>query len=102
MIEELFLICALALPSVHHTRPSIVSYHMVKSEQEQIKDLENWLKKKNPGIEVFIHKTPQSDKLKEYGWERFPANIFDHQIWIRRKPANDKKPRMNRRVQEAA
>lgn len=91
MLREIFLVCALALPSPNFTRPPVVSYEAVKTEQEILKDLENWIRKINPGCDVFIHQTPQVEKLREYGWERFPANWKDFQIWIRRKPVSDKR-----------
>lgn len=81
---------ALAPPSPNFTRPPIVSYHMARSEEEQLVD---WLKKNNPGVEVFIHPTPQEGKLKEWGWERFPATYKGKQIWIKRPPKSDHKLR---------
>jgi len=84
--------CALSLPSESFTRPAIVPYQMVKSEEEQLKYFERWFKKKNPDIEdVFITPKGQSDKLKEYGWERVPFTIHDKEIWIQRKPRSDEK-----------
>lgn len=75
-------------PSLFSTRPPIVSYHAVKTEEENLID---WLKKNNPGAEVFIHENPQIDKLREIGWERFPATWRGKQIWIKRKPVKDMK-----------
>jgi hypothetical protein len=83
VIKTLFLTCALALPSANSTQPAIVSYQAAKSEQERLTD---WLRKNNPGAEVFIHPEPQEEKLKEYGWERVPFTWRGNKIWIKRKP----------------
>lgn len=48
-----------------------------------------WIRKNNPDAEVFIHPTPQEDKLKEDGWERFPVTWKGEKIWIKRKPKSD-------------
>lgn len=85
-MKELFLLAALALPSSYHTWPAIVSYHAMTDEE-----FANRLRKLPAVEDVFIHESPQEDKLKENGWERFPATYKDKQIWIRRKPASDKR-----------
>jgi hypothetical protein len=87
-MKELFLACALALPSANFTQPAVVSYQAAKSEQERLTD---WLRKNNPGAEVFIHPEPQAGKLKDYGWEKVPFTWRGNQIWIKRKPKSDKK-----------
>lgn len=81
---EAFIVCALAMPPSSFTRPTIASYHAMNDEEiaeriRQIYDVE----------EVFIHEHPQVDKLKEYGWEKFPAKWKDKEIWIKRRPATD-------------
>lgn len=83
-----FLICALALPSSHFTRPTIVTWHLAQSDEEKLVD---WLRKNNPDAEVFIHPNPQEDKMKEIGWERVPFTWKGNQIWIKRKPTSDSK-----------
>lgn len=88
MIAEAFLVCALAVPSLRFTRPAIISWFAAKSEESKLID---WIKKNNPDSEVFINEKPQEEKLKEYGWERFPATYKGKQIWIRRKPISDKR-----------
>lgn len=89
MLRETFLFCAMSLPATNFTRPPIASYHAMKTEEEQLRDLENWIKKNNPGAEVFIHENPQVERLKQDGWERTPINFKDKQIWIKRKPESD-------------
>lgn len=87
-MNALFLICALALPPSSHTQPAIVSYQVMTDDEaaerlRQIYDFE----------EVFIHPNPQEDKLKEHGWERFPAWINRKHVWIKRRPAKDDAPK---------
>lgn len=89
MLEAL-LICALALPSARFTWPRMVSYHIAPSEEERLRE---WLRRKGGAEEVFIHPNPQTDLLKREGWERVPIKWRDNEIWIRRKPISDKKPR---------
>lgn len=88
MIAEAFLICALSVPATNFTRPAIISWIFMKSEEEQLTD---WLKKHNEIDDVFITPRGQQDKLKEYGWERVPFTIHDKEIWIQRKPKSDQK-----------
>lgn len=88
MLIEAFLICALMLPSGSFTHPAIVSYQTAKSEEERLRD---WIHKNNPGAEVFIHPNPQTDKLKEAGYEKVPFSWRGNQIWIQRKPKSDQK-----------
>lgn len=83
MIPEVFLVCALAVPSTYHSRPWFAS----QDEKSKIVD---WIRKWNPGSDVFIHPQPQEDKLKEDGWERFPATWKGEKIWIKRKPKSDR------------
>lgn len=83
---ELFLICALSLPSTHHTRPEITPWQMVKSEIERLKD---FIHKNNPDAEIFIHPNPQEDVLRKNGWERVPFEWRGNKIWIKRKPKAD-------------
>lgn len=91
MINALFLVAALApqpMSFVHAglNQGAIQGFHaMVKSEEEQIKD---WIISHGDVAEVFIHENPQEDKLKEFGWERFPGSHKGKQIWIRWKPEN--------------
>lgn len=87
----------LSLPASHFTRPAIIPYQAAKSEEEQLTD---WLRKNNPDAEVFIHEKPQERKLKEHGWERFPATWNGKQIWIKRKPIYDRK--MQQWIEESA
>lgn len=95
MIEAI-LICALSLPGASFTRPALVTYHqpavttyqMAKSEQER---LEKFIRKNNPGADVFITPKGQTDKLHEYGWERVPFTWRGNEIWIQRKPKSDQK-----------
>lgn len=84
---ELFLAIALAMPSPWFTRPRLVPYFMA-SEEDRIRD---WIKKNNPGAEVFIHPEPQEEKLKEDGWEKVPFTWRGNKIWIQRKPRSDQK-----------
>lgn len=91
MIPEIFLTCALSLPTVHHSRPAIVSYQMAKSEEDRLID---WLRINNPDAEVFIHHEPQEDRLKNDHWERVPFSWNGKQIWIKRKPRTDYKQRV--------
>lgn len=88
MIAEAFLICALAVPGTNYTRPPIVSWHLIKSEEDRLRD---WLRKNNPDADVFIHPEPAVDRLKEDGWEHVPFTWRGNQIWIKRKPWSDKK-----------
>lgn len=53
------------------------------------------LKKIHDADEVFIHEAPQEEKLKEYGFEKYPATYKGKQIWIKRKPHFDKKMRVS-------
>lgn len=85
---ELFLICALSLPSVNFTHPTLISYHLVDREEEQLKD---WLRKHQEIDDVFITPKGQADKLKEHGWEQLPFSINDKEVWIQRRPKSDKK-----------
>jgi hypothetical protein len=86
-----FLTCAMSLPALNYTRPAIVSYHAARNEEDKLRD---WIQKNNPDSDVFIHENPQEGKLKEYGWERFPATYKGKQIWIRRSPVSDKRQKM--------
>jgi hypothetical protein len=88
VVIEAFLICALALPAANYTQPPIVSWQAAKSEEDRLKD---WLKKNHDVEDVFITPRGQSDKLKEYGWERVPFKWKDLEIWIQRKPRSDRK-----------
>jgi hypothetical protein len=82
------LICALSLPAANFNH-GIVSYHAMKSEEDQLKDA---IRKRNPDIEdIFITPRGQSDKLKEYGWEKVPWTWKDLEIWVQRKPKSDQK-----------
>lgn len=83
--SALFLYCALAASPISFTKPD---YRLTMTESKR---LEDWIKKYNPDVEVFIHPNPQRDKLKEYGWERIPLKYKDNEIWIQRKPARDTK-----------
>ena len=85
-MKGLFLLCALALPASQHTRPPIVSYHAMTDEEAADR-----IRKIHDFDEVYIHEKPQEDKLKESGFERYPALWGGKQIWIRRKPHFDKK-----------
>lgn len=72
---------------MHHTRPAVVSWQAVKSDEEKIIA---WIRKHNEG-EVFIHENPQEERLKNDGWERIPFTINGKQIWFKRKPVSDQK-----------
>lgn len=85
---ELFLICALSLPSTNFTRPAIVSYHAAIRDE---KDLMEDLKKHREIDDVFITPKGQADKLREHGWEQLPFSINDKEVWIQRRPKSDKK-----------
>lgn len=89
MTPEVFLVCALSLPALHHTRPAIVSHVMAKSEEERLVD---WLRKNNPDADVFIHEKPHVEKLKENGFEQVPFTWRGNKIWIKRKPHTDQRP----------
>ena len=86
MISELFLTCALSLPSANATRPAIVSWHAARNEEDQLID---WMKKHNEIDDAFITPEGQENKLKEHGWERVPFTINGKQVWIQRKPKSD-------------
>lgn len=86
-MTELFLIVALALPPRHFQHAPILPYH-IKSEEEDLIDI---FKIGDEYEDVFIHENPQTEKLKENGWERFPVDYFNKQIWIKRKPRSDRK-----------
>lgn len=88
IIAEIFLTMALALPAEHFTQPTVVRWSMARSEEEKLTE---WLRKNNPDAEVFINERPQEDELKQNGWERVPINWRGKQIWIKRKPATDKR-----------
>ncbi len=79
---------ALAPRSSPSTRSGILSYQAMSSEEKDIRD---FIKKHYPGAEIFIHKKPQREILKEHGWERLPFNWKDSEIWIQRKPKDDGK-----------
>jgi len=83
-MNELILACALALPPANFMSSP---YHVMKSEYDQLVE---WLRKNNPDAEVFIHPTPQEDKLKDAGFERVPFTWRGNHIWIRRKEVSDK------------
>lgn len=76
----------LALPSSHFTRPPIVSWKAMSDDE-----FTDTLKRIHGFDEVFIHEAPQKDKLKDAGFERYPATYKDKEIWIRRKPVHDRK-----------
>ncbi len=90
MIQEAFLLCALASPGVNYTRPPIVSHHLMSNELD---DLNKMIDKLHPGAEVFITPKGQAGKLKEHGWERAPFTWKGEEIWIRRRPSSDKAKR---------
>lgn len=92
--EAAFLVCALALPSTHFTRPAIVSWYAIRSEEDKLKA---WIRKNNPGADVFITPKGEADKLREHGWEKAPFTWKDKEIWIQRKPKSDQ-----RKLQESA
>lgn len=98
MIPEAFLICALAVPATHHTRPRIIPWMM--SEESEKKRIEDFIKKNNPDAEVFIHPEPQEELLKNHGWERVPFTWRGNKIWIKREPKRDQKHR--RAIAESA
>lgn len=80
------MVCALSLPSTHHSWPGIVPYQMIKSEVDRLKE---FIHKTDPEAEIFITPQGQEGRLKEYGWERVPWTWRGNQIWIQRKPATD-------------
>lgn len=86
---ELFLMCSLSLPAMSFTRPPMVVWFGSNEEARLVA----WLRKNNKDAEIFIHENPRVDKLKEYGYERIPFSYNNQQIWIRRKPVSDKRPR---------
>lgn len=88
MIAELFLTCALSLPSTNFTRPPITPWQASKDQEDKLAE---WLRKHAEIDDVFITPKGQRDKLKESGWEQVPFTIDDKEIWIQRKQKNDKK-----------
>ena len=88
-VIDLFLICALCLPSPLFSRPAIVGYQAMGNEEDEIR---KFLQKNNPGAEVYFTPKGQEDKLKEHGWERVPFTWKGNEVWIQRKPKSDKKP----------
>lgn len=83
-----FLLCALAIPSSNFTRPTIVSYHAAKNEEDQVKD---FIRDKDPYANVLITPKADPDRMKKEGWERVPFRWKDNEIWIQRKPRSDQK-----------
>lgn len=88
VIEAIFLVCAMSLPSSFHTWPGIVSYHAANSEEKDIRD---FIKRHHPDAEIFIHPVPDDKRLKDHGWERVPFNWKGNEVWIQRKPKPDQK-----------
>lgn len=86
-MNELLLICALAVPSPHFTHPPLNNATAVDYERAKI---EKFIHRYAPEAEIFIHERPQEDKLIEHGWERVPFTHRGAQIWIRRKEQSDK------------
>lgn len=86
VIAEAFLVCAMSLPAKHHTRPV-----MVASKRDEIQDLKDFIRRGDPGAEVFITPKGQPEKLHDYGWEKVPFNWNGQEIWIQRKPKSDKR-----------
>lgn len=87
-MNEFILICALAVPSTHFTRPRITPWVMMSDAESRFID---WFKKQNPDVEkVFVNETPHEKKLKEHGWERFPGRWGEKNIWIKRKLSGQK------------
>lgn len=82
-MTALFLICAMSLPSLNHTRPAITPWSMAKNEEDQLKD---FIRKNEPEAEVKITPRGNSKKWKEYGWEKIPWIWKDNEIWIKRHP----------------
>lgn len=90
MLTKTILTCALGLSSFGwkgHTR--IEGTKILAQSEEQ--RLRNWIHKNNPGCEIFITPKGQAEKLKEYGWEKVPFMWRGNEIWIQRKPAEDKR-----------
>lgn len=87
-MNELFLICALTLPSPHFTWPRLVSWQATESDEEE--RLIAWIRKNNPGAEVFIHPDPQEELLKDNHWEKLPFTHRGNKIWIKRKAGDQK------------
>jgi hypothetical protein len=88
LIELAFLICALALPSANFNRPSIVSWHAVRNEEDALRDG----LRKHPEIDdVFITPEGTEDTLRDHGWSKAPFSINGKQVWIHRKPKSDQK-----------
>lgn len=87
-MNPLFLVVALALPSPHFPHAPLVPYGMVETERER---LEAFLRKNYPDANIFIHESPQREKLKEQGFFRVPFNYKWMEIWIQPKPKTDRK-----------
>lgn len=62
----------------------MVSYHAMTNEEmaESIRKIHDF-------EEVYIHPNPNEEKLKEHGWEKYPAWINKNHVWIKRKPHTD-------------
>lgn len=88
MICELFLICAMSLPSPNFIHPALVSYHAARSEEDLLRDN----LRKHPEIEdVFITPEGTENVLRKHGWSKAPFSINGKEVWIQRKPKSDQK-----------
>jgi len=85
MIEAI-LICAMSMPSPFFTMPQAAGHYVMHSEEDDIKA---FIRKHHPEAEIFITPKGQTDKLREYGWERLPFMWRNMEIWIQRKPRSD-------------
>jgi hypothetical protein len=85
MIASAFLLCAMALPASHFTRPPMVHWQMAKSEEEQLRD---WIRENNPDAQVHISPAPPED---EHRWERAPMTWNGNGIWIKPKPKTEQR-----------
>ncbi len=81
MLKELFLTCAMALPSPEFTKPD---YRLSESEQREVVA---WIRKHEPDLTVFVHPNPQGDVLRKYGWQKVPLKYKENEIWIQRRSA---------------
>lgn len=84
IIPTIFLICALTEPSLNFNHPMMANMSDYSSEVNAIKD---FIKKHVPSAEIVI--TPKDQDMP--GWEKFPLRWREMQVWIRRKPVNDKR-----------
>lgn len=80
--KEIFIICALALPSPHFTHAPMVAEQRNKDEIDKLHD---FIHKIAPGAEITI--TPPDQEMPE--WERLPFTWRGLWIWIQRRPVSD-------------